>query len=173
MSKRLLTGSLLLLLLALPCLAQTDQNPQPPASSSTQNAQSTNVAPAQAKKVLTNDDLHSGRSEVSVVGDKRNQNYHMSPAQPADPATVSRIRKSLEKLNAQLDETNHKLASLKKFEAGDDVKDPGRQIDKGVNRTPPDQQIKQLETSKKKLEAEIGDLLDEARKKGVDPGQLR
>jgi len=25
----------------------------------------------------------------------------------------------------------------------------------------------------KKLEAQIGDLLDEARKKGIDPGQLR
>jgi len=173
MPKQLLTGWLLSLVLALPCLAQTDQNSQPSPASPAQNAQPAIVAPAPAKKVLTNDDLHGGRSDISVVGDKRNQNYHMSPAQPADPATVSRIRRSLEKLNAQLDETNRKLASLKKFEAGDDVKDPGRQLDKGVNRTPPDQQIKQLETSKKKLEAEIGDLLDEARKKGIDPGQLR
>jgi hypothetical protein len=126
-----------------------------------------------AKKVLTNDDLHVRRSDISVVGDKRDQSYHRSPAQPAYPATVSWIRKSLEKLNAELDETNRKLASLKKFEAGDEVKDPGRQIDKGLNRTPPDQQIKQLEASKKKLEAEIGDLLDKARKKGIDAGQLR
>ncbi|HUK40901.1 MAG TPA: hypothetical protein VLX11_07655, partial [Candidatus Acidoferrales bacterium] len=108
-----------------------------------------------------------------VVGDKRSQNYHMSPAQTADPATVSRIRKSLEKLNAQLHETNSKLAELRNFQSGENVNDGGRQINKGLNRVPVDQQIAQLESSKKKLEGQIGDLQDEARKKGIDPGQLR
>ena len=97
----------------------------------------------------------------------------MTPNPAADSATVSRIRKNLEKLTAQIDDTNQKLAALKKFEAGDDVKDPGPQINKGLNRVPVDQQIAQLEASKKKLEGQVSDLLDDARKRGIDPGQLR
>ncbi|MGB9516145.1 MAG: hypothetical protein WBQ61_02925 [Candidatus Acidiferrum sp.] len=46
-------------------------------------------------------------------------------------------------------------------------------MSKGYSRTPVDQQISQLQEKKKQLEAQIGDLLDEARKKHIDPGQLR
>jgi hypothetical protein len=172
MSKRFLAGLPLFLVFAAPCPAQTDQNPpaaNPDATAKTSPG-STNAAPP--KKVWTNDDIHKGTG-VSVVGDRRNQNYHMSPQQTADAATVSRIRASLEKLNAQLDDTNQRLAGLKTFAAGEPVREGGQQIDKGINRVPIDQQIHQLEASKKKLEMQIGDLLDEARKKGIDPGQLR
>jgi len=172
MFNRLLTGLMFVIFLAVPCLAQTDQNPPPPSSDTgtpTSPANSTSTPP---KKVWTNDDLH-GRTGVSVVGDKRNQNYHMSPEQTADPATVSRIRKGLEKLNSQLADTNGKLVELRNFQSGENLNAGGRQINKGLNRVPVDQQIAQLETSKKKLEGQIGDLLDEARKKGIDPGQLR
>jgi len=170
MRTRFLAGVPLLLFLAVPCLAQSDQTL--PASSDTDpKAQPANTVPP-AKKVLTNDDLHKGGG-VSVVGDKRNQNYHMSPVQPADAASISRIRKSLEKLTSQLDDSNQKLTALKNFRAGEPVKDGGRQMNKGVNRVPVDQQIAQLETTKKKLQSQIDDLLDEARKKGIDPGQLR
>ena len=172
MFNRILTGLTLLVFLAAPCLAQTDQNPPPPSSDTVTATSPSNSTSTPPKKVWTNEDLH-GRTGVSVVGDKRNQNYHMSPAQSADPATVSRIRKSLEKLNSQLDDTNSKLAQLRNFQAGENVNDGGRQINKGLNRVPVDQQIAQLESSKKKLEGQIGDLLDEARKKGIDPGQLR
>ena len=172
MSHRFLSGSLLLLLASLPCLAQSDQNPPSP-SSSAPNSQPANAIPGSSKKVWTNDDLHGGRSEVSVVGNKRNQNEYVRPALTADSATISRIRKNLAKLNTDLDNTNRRLADLKKFEAGEEVKDPGRQINKGLNHTPPDQQITQLEASRNKIEAQIDDLLDEARKKGIDPGQLR
>lgn len=168
---RLLTGLALFLLLTMPCLAQSDQTPSP-STNPEAAAQPANTTSTPPKRVWTNEDLHA-RNGVSVVGDKRNQNYHMTPDKPADPATVARIRNRLEKLNTQLEDTNRKLAGLKKFEQGDEVNDPGRQINKGLNRTPVDQQIAQLEDSKKKIEAQIGDLLDEARKKGIEPGQLR
>ena len=48
-----------------------------------------------------------------------------------------------------------------------------RDTSKGYSRTPVDQQMNQLLNKKKDLESQIGDLLDEARKKGIDPGQLR
>jgi hypothetical protein len=173
MSNRLLTSPALLLLLAVPCLPQTEQNPSSPGTDSTTTPPPANTTTTPGKKVWTNDDLHNGPGGVSVVGDKHNQNDHMSAPQTADPATVARIRKNLEKLNVQLQDTNRKLADLKHFEAGENVNDGGRQINKGLNRVPVDQQIVQLEASRKKLEAQIGDLLDEARKKGIDPGQLR
>jgi hypothetical protein len=110
---------------------------------------------------------------VSVVGDKRSQNYHMTPAQTADGATVDRIKKSLQKLQGQLDDVNAKLASYKQFQDGEAVSTGERDMSKGYSRTPIDQQMIQLQNKKKDLTTQIGDLVDEARKKGIDPGQLR
>lgn len=173
MSRRFLAGLPLFALFVVPCFAQTDQTPPPSsAPDATPKTAAATTNPAPPKKVWTNDDVHKNTG-VSVVGDKRNQNYHMSPQQPADASTVSRIRAGLEKLNTQLDDTNQKLTALKNFQAGEPSKDAGEPVDKGINRIPVDQQIVKLEASKKKLEAQIGDLLDEARKKGLDPGQLR
>jgi len=170
-STRCLAGLAIVLLLVVSARAQTDQNPGP-TTTDTAKTPPVNNTSSTPKKIWTNDDVR-GVGAVSVVGDKRNQNYHMSPAQAADPATVSRIRKSLETLNSRLDDTNQQLAELQSFQAGESVKDGGRQINKGINRMPVDQQIVKLQDSKKKLQAQIGDLWDEARKKGIDPGQLR
>lgn len=170
MSTRYLAGLTFFLSLVVP-VAPAGQNPAPTVTDSTTTPALDNTG-SKPKKIWTNDDLR-GAGAVSVVGDKRNQNYHMSPAQRADPATVSRIRKSLETLNSQLQDTNQKLVQLKSFQAGETVNDGGRQINKGINRVPVDQQIVQLQDSKKKLQAQIGDLWDQARKEGIDPGQLR
>jgi hypothetical protein len=172
MCSRLLSGLPLFLFLALPSFAQTDQNPPPSPVDSPRKMPPASSSTTPPKKVWTNDDLHKNGG-VSVVGDKRNKDYPMTPSQTADPGTVSRIRKELGKLSAQLDDTNKKLTELRRFEAGEAVNGGGRQINKGLNRVPVDQQVLQLQESKKKLEAQIGDLLDEARKKGIDPGQLR
>lgn len=90
-----------------------------------------------------------------------------------DDATVSRIKKSLDKLQAQLDDVNKKLQTFKEFQDGEPVSKGERDLSKGYSRTPVDQQIAQLQDKRKDLEQQIGDLLDEARKKGIDPGQLR
>jgi hypothetical protein len=49
----------------------------------------------------------------------------------------------------------------------------GYPINKGYNRVPVDQQIASLEDKRRQLQEKIGALFDEARKKGVLPGQLR
>jgi hypothetical protein len=46
-------------------------------------------------------------------------------------------------------------------------------LNKSYNQTPVDQQITALQEKKKQTQAKIDALLDEARKKGVEPGQLR
>jgi hypothetical protein len=169
---RLLSLVFLLSLFAAFSRAQTQDSssarnvpsPAPPAPSST--------APA-AKKVWTNEDLAGVKGGVSVVGDKRNQNYHLSPTPSADAATIDRIKKSLIKLQSQLDDVNAKLDSYKQFQNGESVSTGERDTSKGYSRTPVDQQMNQLLSKKKDLVAQIGDLLDEARKKNIDPGQLR
>jgi hypothetical protein len=170
---RLLSPLFVLSILAIPALAQSQDNP-PAQNPSTASPPATTTSPANPpRKVWTNDDVTGTKSGVSVVGDKRNLNYHLSPAHPADGATVDRIKKNLQKLQGQLDEVNSKLKSYKQFENGDAVSKGERDISKGYSRTPVDQQMTQLLDKKNELEGQIGDLLDEARKKGIDPGQLR
>jgi hypothetical protein len=169
---RLFTPVSIFCLLAWPCLGQTENTaaPQVPPATTTP-APAASAAPA--KKVWTNEDIGGAKGGVSVIGDKRNQNYHMTPNQPADAATVARIKRELERLQTQLDEVNKKLKSFKEFQEGEPVSTGERDLSKGINRVPVNQQMAQLQDKKKTLEGQLGDLLDEARKKGVDPGQLR
>jgi hypothetical protein len=125
------------------------------------------------KKIWTNENLAEVGGKVSVVGDKRNQKYVVTPDKPADPAAVSRIRESLRKLQGQLASVNQRLTSFKEFQEGGTVTNSDSEIPQGYNRVPVNQQIAALEDQKKKLQSQIDDLLDEARKKGVEPGQLR
>lgn len=167
---RLFTPLFLLGLLAIPCCAQSESAPSAPSSPSTTTPASGNPASSATKKTWTNDDLPAAKGSA---GDKRNQNARSSASPTVDAATVERIRKNLEKLQAQLDDVNKKLKGYKEFQQGEPVSTGARDMSKGVNRTPVDQQMAQLEDKKKQLEDQIGDLYDEARKRGIDPGQLR
>jgi hypothetical protein len=172
---RLLTSTFVLSVLAIPVLAQTPDSPstKSPPPAATADSTSPVAAPTAPKKVWTNEDLAGGKGGVSVVGDKGNKNYHMGSAQTADAATVDRIKKDLAKLQSQLDDVNSKLKSYKEFQSGEPVSTDERDVSKGVSRTPVDQQMNQLLGKKKQLETQIGDLVDEARKKGIDAAQLR
>ena len=168
---RLVTPLCLLGLISVPCVAQSQNDAAAPSSSPAATpASPSSSTPAPPKKVWTNDDIPSTKGNAA---DKKNANFRIIPAQNVDPATVDRIRKSLEKLQAQLDDVNKKLKSYKEFQSGEPVSTDARELNKGISRTPVDQQLAQLEDKKKQLETQIGDLNDEARKKGIDPGQLR
>ena len=65
------------------------------------------------------------------------------------------------------------IAKLKEFNAGEPLGTDERQLHKGYNMEPVDQQIQALEKKKAEAQAKIDALLDEARKKGIEPGQLR
>ena len=127
---------------------------------------------AKPKKVWTNDNLAEAGGTVSVVGDAKRP----APGKgdiPADATYVANIKKQLEKLNAQLADADRQLVDLKNFNSGEPGTSLGRQLHKGYNTEPVDQQIKKLEDNKKEIRVKIDALLDEARKKGVLPGQLR
>jgi hypothetical protein len=170
---RLLSPLFVLGMLARPCLAQAP-DPPPPQSATPRTSSSLATTPTvPAKKVWTNDNVSGAKGSVSVVGDKQNQKYPMDPNRPADPATVARIKKDLEKLQSQLEEVNKKLKAYKEFQEGEAVSKGERDMSKAYSRVPVDQQMTQLLEKKKELEGQLGDLSDEARKKGVAPGDLR
>jgi predicted lipoprotein len=170
MFARLFSLIMLFSILASGAFAQSqDSTPaQNGTTPATQGANSNNPP----KKVWTNEDLPTGKNGVSVVGDKRNKAYH-SGSQTGDPVTAARMKNDLAKLQKQLDDVNSKLKTYKEFQDGEAVSKGERDMSQAYSRTPVDQQMQHLLDKKKQLETQIGDLLDDARKKGIDPGDLR
>jgi hypothetical protein len=147
-----------------------------PTTSPAQTPDGTAPAPAdakKAKKVWTNEDVNGLSGPVSVVGNSKNLGKG-GPESKADGQYIANARKELAKLQSQLEDTHKQLADLKDFSEG---KTPattsGYQINKGYNRVPVNQQITNLEAKQKQLQGKMDALLDEARKKGVEPGDLR
>lgn len=125
------------------------------------------------KKVWTNEDVGSLSGPVSVVGNSKNSGKSTADGAPADAQYIANAKKQLEKFESQLDDTKKQLTALEDFEQGKAPEPTGYQLGKGYNRVPVDQQIASLEEKQRQLQGKISDLLDEARKKGVLPGQLR
>lgn len=133
----------------------------------------TPVETKKPKKVWTNDNVGSLSGTVSVVGESKISSKTSSDSK-ADPQYIANTRKQLEKLQTQLDDTSKQLADLTEFSTGKTgITSGGYEINKGYNRVPVDQQISNLQAKKTQLETKIEALLDEARKKGVEPGDLR
>jgi hypothetical protein len=168
-------------LLSCQCFAQspassTSQSPSPAASPApTPDTTATAAADAKkTKKVWTNDDVNGLSGPVSVVGNSKNLGKAGGAGSKADGQYIVNTRKELAKLQSQMDDTNKQLADLTDFSAGKAAAtSSGYQINKGYNREPVDQQITGLQAKKKELQGKIDALVDEARKKGVEPGDLR
>ncbi|MGC1617271.1 MAG: hypothetical protein WA765_02160 [Candidatus Acidiferrum sp.] len=157
-----------------------------PAPSQSQSAAAATATPAQngaapatpsdvkkPKKVWTNDDVNNLNGPVSVVGSAKKSGKASSES-TADPQYIASVKKQLEKLRSQLDDTDKQLSDLKDFSDGKGATTSGGyEFTKGYNRVPVDQQISNLQAKKSQLEGKIDALLDEARKKGVEPGELR
>jgi hypothetical protein len=171
---RLFSLTALFSILAISAFAQSQDNtPTAPAqNAAAPAAPTTNNSSNPPKKVWTNEDLPTGKDGVSVVGDKRNKPYR-SGSQTADSGTVARIKNDLAKLQKQLDDVNSKLKTYKEFQEGEPVSKGERDMSQAYSRTPVDQQMQRLLDKKKQLETQIGDLVDDARKRGIDPGDLR
>jgi hypothetical protein len=134
------------------------------------------VAPTSSdkpKKIWTNEDVSGMKGTISVVGDGRNSKAKNAAQTPADPQYIANVRKQIEKFQEQMADADKELAGLKNFSEGEPVATPDRELHKSYNSQPVDQQITNLQTKKKDLQSKIDALLDEARKKGVEPGQLR
>jgi hypothetical protein len=124
-----------------------------------------------AKKVWTEDNLQPSGGPPAAAA-KRS-----SPTSPATKDGNAQLAKDLhgklEKLNMQLKDTDKQIDDLKRFQAGETNGDAGRQVNKGLNRMPIAQQLEKLQAKHDQLQAQISAIYDEARQKGIPPGQLR
>jgi hypothetical protein len=185
---RLLSTALLLLAAGCVCSAQStdtsqQQAPPPPVAPTAATPQiPATTPPATAgdanakkpKKVWTNENMSDVQGPVSVVGNGKNSGKAKpSGVKTADAGYIANTKKQLEKLEQQLVDADKQVAKLKDFKAGEPVGGDARQFHKGYNSEPIDLQIQALETKKAETQDKINALLDEARKKGVEPGQLR
>ncbi|PYT62344.1 MAG: hypothetical protein DMG35_07780 [Acidobacteria bacterium] len=147
-------------------------------SGSSQPASQTKDSPAppdakKPKKVWTNENLSDANGSVSIVGDPKAKPKVVAP-KPADAQYVASIRKQLEKLQQQLNDVDKQLVDLKNFNNGEpSTSASGVRLDKRYEREPIEVQIRALQDKKKELQSKMEALLDEARKKCVEPGELR
>ena len=144
--------------------------PSPPGQGETKPPDS-----KQPKKTWTNDNLSDAKGAVSVVGDsKAGSKSKAHPAKPADAQYVASVRKQLEKLNMQMGDADKQIADLTNFSKGEpSTSASGIKLGKGYNREPVEVQIRALREKKKDFQSKMDAVLDEARKRGVEPGQLR
>jgi len=146
-----------------PAPAAPVQNPAPPDETK------------KPKKVWTNDNLSDANGTISVVGDSKNASK-AKPAtgKPADPQYIATVRKQLDKYQEQIVDIDKQLVDLKNFSSGEPSSGAsGIRLNKSYDREPIEVQIRVLQEKKKDLQEKTDALLDEARKKGVEPGQLR
>ena len=127
------------------------------------------------KKVWTNDNLGDvSGSAVSQVGDERNSSLgNSTAAKPASSQLVAAFRKQLTALQAQLAGVEKQIADLKSFSKGEAPGANGLQLHKRYSTEPVEDQVHKLEEKRKSVAAQMDAVFDAARKRGIEPGQLR
>jgi hypothetical protein len=162
------------LLAACSAAAQSPDTSSPAPAAQPQTA----APPADAKKpkkVWTNENLSGASGTVSVVGDPKNAaKAKPSSDKPADAQYIASVRKQIDKYQEQIADVDRQLLDLKNFSQGEpNTSAGGIKLNKGYNREPIEVQIRVLQDQRKDFQSKIDALSDEARKKGVEPGQLR
>ena len=154
--------------------AQSRDSSAPPPQAPSQDS-TTTPETKKPKKVWTNEDVSHTSGAVSVVGDTKSKPAPTpATSKPANAQYAASARKQLDKLQEQIADIDKQLVDLKNFSAGEpSTSASGVKLNKSYEREPIEVQMRALQSQKKDLEAKIDALLDEARKKGVEPGQLR
>ena len=173
-----------LLILVACAVGVFEAGAQQPADNSSANGSQNGSTPAAAKdgadaankktkKVWSEDDLHNLGGGVSVVGEAKSDSKTRSSVNPGPKnSAATYYKQQLEKLQAQLDETNKKLAELQNFN-GDKSSSTGVQVNRRFTTASVPDQIAQLEARKKQIMAQMQDIFDQARRNGIEPGALR
>ena len=189
--------AIILLFMAAPCLAQTQdaasgtgegaKTTATNAGSATAGKPSSTTDAKKPKKVWTNDELGSVKGAVSVVGDGSSSGGEAAAKMPADSAEpaatpankearqkqVDAYRGQIRQLQAQIDAADKRIAQLRNFKGENTSPAGGINPNQGYNMVPIEDQVKQLEDKKKQAQARIDDLESDARKSGIEPGELR
>lgn len=190
-------AAIVLLFAPVPCLAQT-QDAAGGSADGTKTAV-TNAGPAateksssttdakKPKKVWTNDELGSVKGAVSVVGDGSSSAGEATAKKAADPldatATpgnkdarqkqVEAYRGQIRQLQGQIEAADKRIAQLRNFKGENTSPAGGINPNQGYNMVPIEDQVRQLEDKKKQAQAKIDEVESDARKNGIEPGELR
>jgi len=182
-------NSLLLLIggfLPVLCAAQST----PSSTAPTANQDSTPPTRGQAstgstktdktKKVWTNDEMGSLQGNVSVVGAEhpgegsgKSSTSGARGAADLRSGKIQRYRAAIGELRKKIDAADQRIDQFKNFRADDGSPSGGVDPKRGYNMIPLDEQVKQLEAKKKQWLANIEDLENQAKKEGIEPGELR
>jgi hypothetical protein len=137
------------------------------------------------KKVWTNEEMSMVRGKISVVGDpSQSSAYSDSRQWNADSDSrnggnterenvIANYREQLRQLREQQDDIDKKISEFRNFKADNSSPSGGINMRTRYSMTTSDDQIKQLEDKKKQIQARIDAIEDEARKNGIEPGELR
>jgi hypothetical protein len=139
------------------------------------------------KRVWTDENLGEAGGTISVVGDPQSAskdqgaqrpqgkpNSGKSPDGAVDSRTLAVVRQQLQRLQSNLDQVDRQLAQLKGFSKGDAKNAGGLQKDTWqYNSSSVEDQLRHLQEKKANLQTAIDNLLDAARRSGIEPGQLR
>jgi hypothetical protein len=150
-----------------------------PADSPAQVPPSTTPEKQKPKKVWTNDEIGSVKSGVSVVGGQTAASPSAEAKVPSPPSEETRqeqvnsYRERIRDYQSKMDAIDQRIAQLKNFKADNTSPSGGINLHQGYDMVPLEEQVKQLEEQKKKLQAKLDDTEAEARKNGIEPGELR
>jgi hypothetical protein len=144
---------------------------QQPTDTPSSTATSSSTANAKPKKVWTNDDVAAASPSVTVAAKAATS---PTPSATGGNAHLAvQMRGKLEKLQSRLKGVDTQLDELKRFQAGESSGDAGRQLHKRYSSAPIPEQITKLEEKRNNLQDQIEAIYEQARKKGILPGQLR
>jgi len=164
--------------------AKTDQTVKPAAAPKSGQTAAQDKKP---KKVWTNEDMSGLSGPVSVVGSgssptgtgpESSARSGDNSAENSDPA--ARYRQQLQQLRAELQDIDGKISDLRNFKAGTPSSSTtGFTVKQDqynnyyYNIVSPEEQLHRLEEKRKQVQSRIDDVEDQARKAGIEPGQLR
>jgi hypothetical protein len=86
---------------------------------------------------------------------------------------IASYRKQLAAFQAELTDLDKQIADLKSFSKGESAHTNGLQMHKSYTMEPVQDQVSKLEAKRKILAARMDSVFDAARKRGIEPGQLR
>jgi hypothetical protein len=150
-------------------------SPQTASTPPTASGSHCSTEPKKTKKVWTNENLAEvSGSAVSQIGDAKNgSSGKSSTTKPASPQVVATFRKQLAALQTQLTYIDKQIADLKSFSKGEASGANGLQMHKSYTMEPIPDQVQKLEEKRKMLAVQMDAVFDVARKRGIEPGQLR
>lgn len=151
-----------------------------PAPAQSQPPSSSPAAPKKKpKKVWTNEDVGAISGGVSVVGDssgaaaRKPEDKKTDARGQSGQSAVASFRKELQSLRGQLEQTEKQISDLRNFKADNTSPSDGLKMTGRYNMVPLEEQIRQLEAKRRQIQARIDDVEDQARKLGIEPGDLR